>query len=463
MANLNQYPMYRTDLKERFIAFKGKSYIGKLKALFRKSYTLEAELNKDLYQFNQKELEELFTLLNFTNVTDTYNSIKYYLDYCKDQGLIENNLIVPFSPHYFEAFTENKSLRFKEEQLNSFISQCINEQDQLILKLLFEGVYGEECSELLNLKRSDISEETNILQLHDKIKGSSRELKVSNECMVLIKKSLNTDASYYSNGEVNSGIPYEYYCDNDYVIRTSKKQAKDETKPASRSLMTSRFKLFQKWFQSPITPYSVFKSGMLNYAIDISKKQGIHINDFRHEKQWSKIAKKYPMQSRVNNGVKQFYSLFDELKKANELYGDYLDSNFEPLDETKVDKDIVERKKRNTAPKFKKMILEAYEGTCAVTGETTEAVLEACHIQNFINEESDNYQNGLLLRVDIHRLFDKGLIQLNEDYTLSVSSRVVSDYYQLYNGTKLILPKNKNWLPSKKVLRYRNENYFIKK
>ncbi|MGG1678437.1 HNH endonuclease [Neobacillus sp. NRS-1170] len=105
------------------------------------------------------------------------------------------------------------------------------------------------------------------------------------------------------------------------------------------------------------------------------------------------------------------------------------------------------------------MILEAYDGTCSITGETTEAVLEACHIQDFVNEGSDHYQNGILLRVDIHRLFDKVLIQINEDYTVSVSCKVISDYYQSFNGNKIMLPKNKNWYPSKEALRYHIENY----
>lgn len=462
MENDLQKPMYNINLKERFIEFKGKSYLGKLRSIFRKSYLLETELNKDVYHFNQEEMEQLFALLNFKNVVDTYNSIKYYLDYCKDQeGIIDKNIIVSVSPHHFEDFTENKSLRFKEESINSFISQCINAQDRLILRLLFEGVYGEDISELRNLKKSDVSWETNTLRLNCDISGP-RQIRVTNECMALIKESIKTNVQYYHNGEIKSGILYEYYCDNDYLIRTIRKKAKNPSNRVGRSLLISRFKLYQTWFNVSVTPYSVYKSGMISHAINVSKKLGIHINEFRHEKQWSNIAKIYPMPSREVNGIKQYYSLFDEIKKANEIYGDYLVFSFEPLDETKVDKDIVERKKRSSATKFKKMILEAYDRTCAVTGETTEAVLEACHIQNFINEESDNYQNGILLRIDIHRLFDKGLIQINDDYTVSVSSKVLSDYYQQFNGTKLILPRNIKWAPSKIVLRYRNENYFVK-
>lgn len=87
--------MYNPTLKKQFIESKPKSFTVKLKALFRNSCEMETELNKDLYQFNQEELELLFELLNLVNFVDTYNCIKYYLDYCKEKGLIENNIILP--------------------------------------------------------------------------------------------------------------------------------------------------------------------------------------------------------------------------------------------------------------------------------------------------------------------------------------------------------------------------------
>jgi hypothetical protein len=327
------------------------------------------------------------------------------------------------------------------------------------LKLLFEGVYGENCSELLNLKKSDICKESNTLTLNCDIKGQ-RQLKISNECMDLLEKSMSTNVRYFLNGKVGTGNLYENYCDNEYIIRTLKKKAKDETRRADKGLISNRFSFIKDLTKvHHLSPLAVYKSGMLKYAIDISKKHGIHISDFRHEDQWSEIAKRFPMPSREVNGIIQYYSVFEEIKKAKELFGNYLDNSFKLLNETYVVKEIIELKKRKSASKFKKMISEAYEGTCAITGENTEAVLEACHIQEFINEESDHYQNGILLRVDIHRLFDKGLIQIKEDYTVSVSSEVISDYYQSLNGMKILLPKNKNWFPSKEALRYHNNNY----
>ena len=48
--------------------------------------------------------------------------------------------------------------------------------------------------------------------------------------------------------------------------------------------------------------------------------------------------------------------------------------------------------------------------TTDVTSESTLEVLEACHIQDYKNDKSNHHQNGLLLRVDLHKLYDNGLL-----------------------------------------------------
>ena len=56
------------------------------------------------------------------------------------------------------------------------------------------------------------------------------------------------------------------------------------------------------------------------------------------------------------------------------------------------------------------MVTDAYQRKCAVTGERTLPALEAAHIKPFAEGGSHNPQNGLLLRRDIHALFDGGYV-----------------------------------------------------
>lgn len=141
---------------------------------------------------------------------------------------------------------ENKSLRFKEEQLNFYISQCINYQDKLLLRLLFEGVYGDNCSELLNLKRSDFNKEEKSLKLHCDKNGDRTLYNISDESAYYIEQATKENVEYFNNGNDKSRNPYDYYCDNEFLIRTLKKKAKDETKRSDRSVINSRFLSFKK-------------------------------------------------------------------------------------------------------------------------------------------------------------------------------------------------------------------------
>lgn len=55
---------------------------------------------------------------------------------------------------------------------------------------------------------------------------------------------------------------------------------------------------------------------------------------------------------------------------------------------------------------FRAALLEAYQGQCAITGCSVQDVLEAAHIRPYRGKHSNELENGLLLRADLHTLFD---------------------------------------------------------
>jgi putative restriction endonuclease len=77
---------------------------------------------------------------------------------------------------------------------------------------------------------------------------------------------------------------------------------------------------------------------------------------------------------------------------------------------------------------FKLRLLEAYDARCAVTGERVVPVLDAAHIQPYLGPASNHVQNGLLLRTDLHRLYDDGLIGVTPDHSLRVSERIHEEW-----------------------------------
>lgn len=114
---------------------------------------------------------------------------------------------------------------------------------------------------------------------------------------------------------------------------------------------------------------------------------------------------------------------------------------------------IVEIVERRGQPDFRRKLVAAYNGVCPVTGCDAVAALEAAHIIPYCGPESDHVTNGLLLRADIHTLFDLDLIGINPN-TLEVAlARVLmTTQYSALSGRKLTNPVNPAHTPNREAL-----------
>ena len=115
-----------------------------------------------------------------------------------------------------------------------------------------------------------------------------------------------------------------------------------------------------------------------------------------------------------------------------------------------------EVKSRPGASAFRELVLAEYANKCAVTGCKSVAALDVAHIVPYYGPESDQLQNALPLRADIHRLFDQGLLKIEYDpsiknYLVSIHDFVMHDY-SLYENRLLDVPINKSARPSQPAL-----------
>lgn len=125
-------------------------------------------------------------------------------------------------------------------------------------------------------------------------------------------------------------------------------------------------------------------------------------------------------------------------------------------DETLVDlrrRSLREVTQRRGQTKFRASLLEAYNGRCAVTGCNLTSVLEAAHISPYRGDQTNHVQNGLLLRADIHTLFDLGKLSVSENHTVLLAPEVQDneDYGHLA-GRPLQLPVRREHLPNEDAL-----------
>ncbi|WP_261512735.1 HNH endonuclease [Chryseobacterium paludis] len=122
------------------------------------------------------------------------------------------------------------------------------------------------------------------------------------------------------------------------------------------------------------------------------------------------------------------------------------------LNNEKDEREITLRaiKLRRGQQDFRDKLLKRYNNTCIVTGCKITAILEAAHINPYRGEKDNHPENGLLLRADIHTLFDLNLIGVDpHTLTITVSNTLLNTEYEIFKNKKIIIGKE---TPSKNAL-----------
>ena len=112
--------------------------------------------------------------------------------------------------------------------------------------------------------------------------------------------------------------------------------------------------------------------------------------------------------------------------------------------------------------KFRAGLLEAYDGRCAITGTAIRATLQAAHIAPyclpFEGLRINSVQNGLLLRADVHNLFDLGLLSIDpETLRITLAPELMGSGFAKLQNRTLRKPRRPEHTPNKSALRRRLE------
>lgn len=115
---------------------------------------------------------------------------------------------------------------------------------------------------------------------------------------------------------------------------------------------------------------------------------------------------------------------------------------------------------------FRLIVTDAYKRRCSISGERTLPVLEAAHVRPYAEEGPHSPDNGLLLRSDMHILFDRGYLTVTPSFDIEVSGRIREEFengrdYYKFHGNKLHhLPQQFSERPAQKYLEWHNVNKF---
>ncbi len=223
------------------------------------------------------------------------------------------------------------------------------------------------------------------------------------------------------------------------------------------------FEEFWSWLKQKTNyEFSTVKQ-KLSFTIDIDKNERVNITPLSSKTNRS-MAKK---------SVQNFTEQYNEIRSISPSDYDghnnsYLtslifahNSENKPNNDKGVDvsfkkihkEDVLKTIKiRQGQSEFRQILLEEFNYCCAITGCLIERVLEAAHIVPHREETNYHASNGLLLRADIHTLYDLDLLKINVNGNVIIEPELINDknYFSLLEGKsialKLLTPQRKVYL-----------------
>ncbi|MDM8545776.1 phosphorothioated DNA-binding restriction endonuclease [Candidatus Venteria ishoeyi] len=131
----------------------------------------------------------------------------------------------------------------------------------------------------------------------------------------------------------------------------------------------------------------------------------------------------------------------------------------------------LELKTHKRDPKFRELILKAYEYRCAICGFDvkmghTPIALEAAHIKWHMHKGPDIESNGLALCSLHHKLFDRGAFTLDDNQRIQVSDLAngtagFQEWLMAYHGKTLIKPQHPDYIPHKEFVAWHVKEVFL--
>jgi len=141
-----------------------------------------------------------------------------------------------------------------------------------------------------------------------------------------------------------------------------------------------------------------------------------------------------------------------EQQEQSEDVVEFGDSTADALEDARV-RTVASVVRRQGQPEFRQGLIKAYNSKCAISSCDAVPALEAAHIMPYRGQDTNQISNGLLLRADLHTLFDLGLIAVDaQTMTILISEELANTAYVYLAGKPLRLPQEQCLQPNRKAL-----------
>jgi integrase len=277
LTNVNNNSLFNPDRKVEFLTHMIEE--GTIQPRTSTSYArifgitkeFEERYHKELAEFSIKEIEKIFYGFeaNNRNTIESYGRIiSSYLNWAVKNGYAKENYMT-------------------EKQLRRYEEQCVNYQDAVIMRLLFEGVGGKQLSEIRSLKKSQVDVDNKRLFLMNEVNHSGRVLEVEQRTIDLIEGAIKQMEYRKSNGDMeptpfNNVRDYTDLVDNEYVVRASITKTENFHSPVDKFVIYRRIETIAKSLGiEDLTAKFIQRSGMVHQASKLMKDGELSLDDLK--------------------------------------------------------------------------------------------------------------------------------------------------------------------------------------
>jgi hypothetical protein len=259
--------------------------------ILRAADDYEDMINKSIYNMSYSELKEMISMQykngSYKAVDKNISILRTYIDFCIKQKLVSHreNRLATFTPDDIKEFVHEQAVISKyinNEQRMKYENILFNEQDKLIIRLLYLGVRGRPTvdntfEELINLSIDDLNEERRMLSLKQN-DGRVRRLEIDLNTIELIKDTYKQEVYLENNGEQSNNLRLTKVREikinkvENYVFRVP---GQDKYEKITSPLVNSRITRMKTWLDNPyLSPTVLYNSGMIGLCFDIYKEKG---------------------------------------------------------------------------------------------------------------------------------------------------------------------------------------------
>lgn len=317
--------MYNADYKEAFLKASehAEETKNQYRLYFKRTESFEAQKGKDLFDMDFDMLEELFYWVQRKterSAVNFFNTIKNYITWAKDNGYGESSLnpiIDTINTEFVSKYLYREGIKYyTRNDLFKYFENINNVRDKALVLALFEGISGNKFSEIINLRREDLTEREDKYYaslLSDEVDLTNRQLEISKELYDMLIETYQTQEYKSVNGRTNRIV------DGEYVFRKSRVGGNDVriSIPMLQNIIINVVKVAFDDVQ--ITTTSIGNSGVMYYANKFMGSDRVLTKEIA-----TKVAEKFDLYSLEIKGKK--YPSFMRFKEIIDI--DFMEEEY---------------------------------------------------------------------------------------------------------------------------------------